>query len=124
MYETFTHLAKNTGGDLAAAHSAEAEKCRTSLNQQGRDWEGLAQTWDAVLSPLGHIVTLGPEDVCTGGIESDSIPNPNLEDEELSEAVRNRLADMESRSPAVEAIPYRGEDGTSGWFFYGWQRVF
>lgn len=122
MYETFAHLATNTSADLKTAHAAEAEKCRRIC---GDDWEGLAQTWEASLSPIAAERTLGPADINT----TPSVVGPQPTDPALSAAIRDRLGKMPHRGSSihnilVEAIPYRDEDGTPGWFFYGWSRVF
>lgn len=122
MYETFTHLATNTSGDLKTAHAAEAERCRRMC---GDDWEGLAQTWEAFLSPIAAERTLGPADLDT----THTLVGPHPVDGDLSEVIRERLGKMPHRGSSadnilVEAIPYRDEDDTPGWFFYGWSRDF
>lgn len=122
MYETFTHLATNTSADLKTAHAAEADKRRREC---GDDWEDLAQTWEAFLSPIAAERTLGPADIDA----TDTFMGPHPVDADLATAIRDRLSEMPHRGSSVnnilvEGIPYRDEDGNPGWFFYGWSRTF
>lgn len=122
MYESFTHLAKNTSEALAQAHRDETQRLRDLAEAGGGDWEGLAQTWDAALSPAAKERPLSPADLDTGHI----IVGPQPTDEALSAAISARLADMphdRGQGGYVEALPYRDTDGTPGWFFYGWSRL-
>lgn len=122
MYESFTHLARKTSESLAQAHRDETQRLRDQAEAEGEDWDGLAQTWDAALSPAAKDRTLGPADLDTGHV----IVGPQPTDQALSAAISARLMEMprdRGQGGYVEALPYRDESGSPGWLFYGWSRV-
>lgn len=123
MYESFTHLARDTSESLAQAHHEETQRLRDQAEVAGEDWEDLAQTWDAALSPAAEERPLGPADIDADHV----IVGPQPTSEALSAAISTRLAEMprdRGQGGYVEALPYRDADGTPGWFFYGWSKVF
>lgn len=120
MYETFTHLARDTSRDLVEAHLMEVRRLRDAA-WPSTDWRGLAQSVRARQSPLGpNEMTLLERDVRHGQY------GPELTNPGLAIAVHRRTLHLSFRGKSAgtaEALRYADEEGRDGWFFYGWSRL-
>lgn len=121
MYETFTHLAPGTGDNLPEARLREAHRIlQRPRSDRGKGGTGVAESREALLSPLGGDQVLRESDVQEGQFGDE------LTDRALAIAVGRRTWHMPhrgDRAGVIEALPYVDSDGATGWFFYGWLTV-